>query len=608
MKKNIIKLISAVTAFCMTCPVLAASFTDVDPDRYSWCASQIDEMSDLGYINGYEDGTFRPDGEITRLESIALFARAMGSSEELNSGIMSFAHEQYDSMIKVCSVPWGADELAYMLYKGAFQASDLDTYVMGTEKNKPLTRGEAAVIMTKAMGGEDEAKAIAQVQLTYKDSRTIPTNILQYVQYVTDHGIMNGSDGKFNPNDNITRAQMAVMLARAAEACDYSFETAKVVSVDEAAGSLVLNIGGIENTYPCAENARFKVKGESVTMSEMLLNTNAVVQFAGTTVVSVDAVSDIEDQTIRAIYAGNATTGGLVKIRVKSSPSDATTTTYECVKDVSITYKGTPASLSSLRDGDAVELVISGGKVQSISATEKIETISNATVEDITISEDGSLYMTISTADAKYDGKTYKVADDAKVKKSGTDTASLSEVYEGDKVKLELRYGVVTSVEATSTRGSVSGTIVSILIAAQPEITIKADGKEKTYQVPQSCEVIVNQSEGTLYDFRVGDNVTLTTVSNAVTKIQSSTAVVNTEGGVTGVVSAVNTSYGFLNVTMDSSDIPFTVFKTANNTTVITTKGKTIDFKSIKVGDTVQCSGTTTNGAFVATLIIVTQK
>ena len=163
----------------MSVSALAISFSDVDPEQYSWCASQIDQMSEEGYINGYEDGTFRPDNEVTRLEGIALFARAMGSSEEINAQILSFAHEKYDSMIKACSVPWGSDELAYMLYKGAFQQSDLDTYVMGTAKNKPLTRGEAAVIMTKAMGGEDEAKSIAQVPLTYRDSRTIPTNILQ---------------------------------------------------------------------------------------------------------------------------------------------------------------------------------------------------------------------------------------------------------------------------------------------------------------------------------------------------------------------------------------------------------------------------------------------
>ena len=79
----------------------------------------------------------------------------------------------------------------------------------------------------------------------------------------------------------------------------------------------------------------------------------------------------------------------------------------------------------------------------------------------------------------------------------------------------------------------------------------------------------VNQKEGSLYDFRVGDNVTVTTQSNAVTKIQTSTAVINTEGGISGTVSAVNTSYGFISVQVEGSDVPYTVFKTANKTAVI---------------------------------------
>ena len=37
-------------------------------------------MAEQGYINGYEDGTYRPDNEVTRLETILLFARAMGSN------------------------------------------------------------------------------------------------------------------------------------------------------------------------------------------------------------------------------------------------------------------------------------------------------------------------------------------------------------------------------------------------------------------------------------------------------------------------------------------------------------------------------------------------
>ena len=96
-----------------------------------------------------------------------------------------------------------------------------------------MTRGEAAVIITKAMGGEAAATADSAVSLHYKDAREIPTNLLQYVKFVTDEGIMNGIDDAFCASGTVTRSQIAVMLSRVIERCDYSFRKARINSVDE---------------------------------------------------------------------------------------------------------------------------------------------------------------------------------------------------------------------------------------------------------------------------------------------------------------------------------------------------------------------------------------
>ena len=53
-------------------------------------------MSDAGYIKGYEDGTYRPDNEVTRQEALSLFARVMGATNEMNEKILEIAHEKYD--------------------------------------------------------------------------------------------------------------------------------------------------------------------------------------------------------------------------------------------------------------------------------------------------------------------------------------------------------------------------------------------------------------------------------------------------------------------------------------------------------------------------------
>lgn len=600
MKKKIISLITGVTAFCTLGSAFAASFSDLDEERYSWCYSEIVEMAEAGYVNGYEDGTFRPDNEVTKLEGISLFARAMGCGEEANAEILTLAHEKYDAMLKQCALSWGGDELAYMLYKGAFTESDLKTYVIDTLKNEPLNRGEAAVIMTKAMGGEKEAKSNTQVRLTYTDSKSIPSNYLRYVAYVSDHGIMQGTDNEFLAQNTVTRSQITLMLKRAADMCAYSFVEDKLTDLDAEEKTVTLD----DKKYAYTDETVFNVKGETVDVSEFPKNVGVIVQLTEETVLSVDALTDSPDRTITAIYNSSSSSNGITRIKVKESPSSTELTSYECAADVSITYKSSPATFRSFQQGDSVQLVISNGKVVSVTAMDKVQTVKDITITDIDIDGD-KVYITISSADKDYDGKRFEVASDVQVKKSNKD-ADMTEVYEGDKATVELRYGVIASINATSTRNSASGTIVSILIAVQPEITVRVDGNEKTYTVPQNCDIVVNQKSGSIYDFRVGDNVTITTVSNAVSKISTSTAVINTEGGVSGKVTAVNTSYGFLSVQTESSDVPYTVFKTSNQTTIVTTAGKTIDFKQINVGDTVVCNGTTTNGAFVAKLITVT--
>ncbi|MGN0183455.1 MAG: S-layer homology domain-containing protein, partial [Candidatus Ornithomonoglobus sp.] len=78
-KKIIAALAAAACCSTMIQPVLAAgSFTDITGSQYSWCASQIKAMADAGYINGVSDTEFAPDSNITKLQCIALFSRAMG--------------------------------------------------------------------------------------------------------------------------------------------------------------------------------------------------------------------------------------------------------------------------------------------------------------------------------------------------------------------------------------------------------------------------------------------------------------------------------------------------------------------------------------------------
>ncbi len=607
MKKTLATLTALAAGMCVSVTAFAAdySFTDISESRYNWCAPQIEEMYEAGYVNGYEDNTYRPDNQVTKLEGIALFARVMGSSDEANADLLELAHSQYDTALSSCGLSWGSDELAFLMYKGAFTNADLTTYITGQTKNQPMTRGEAAVIITKAMGGEKELSSSSAVSLDYTDSRSIPSNILPYVEYVTNEGIMNGmDDGSFSPNGTVTRAQIAVMLARTAELCDYTFDKVRVTEVDTDASTLTLmGSDSEEAVIDVTNDISFYIRGEISQFEDIPQNVAAVAQYSAGELVSLDALSDESDEEITAIYSGYSTVGGIIQLKVRVNGS-STTSTYTCIEDVPITYQGSPATIRSLQSGDSIVLEVSDGKVQSIRGEEKETTISNATVSAIDIG-DTDLTMTISSANEEYDGMTYPVSDDVRVTKN-SQTSDMASVYVGDKVTLTIEYGEIVEIEATASTTTVSGVLKSVTIADQPSITITSEGKDSTYQIPQDCVITINEEEGSLYDFRVGDSMVLTVQSDAVTRIKCSTSTITTTGRVYGTVSAVNSSYGFISVVSESSDIPVTIFCRDSSTTFIDEKGGSLKMSSIDVGDTIECRGTTTNGAFVATLIIVT--
>ena len=55
--------------FCVN----ACAFSDVQSG--SWYYDNVTDMTNQGYLSGYEDGTFRPDGTVTKAEFVSIVGR-----------------------------------------------------------------------------------------------------------------------------------------------------------------------------------------------------------------------------------------------------------------------------------------------------------------------------------------------------------------------------------------------------------------------------------------------------------------------------------------------------------------------------------------------------
>ena len=201
---------------------------------------------------------------------------------------------------------------------------------------------------------------------------------------------------------------------------------------------------------------------------------------------------------------------------------------------------------------------------------------------------------------------TLEISSNVEVLKDGAGV-DMNSVYRGDKVSLTLEYGVVSKIIAQSDKKTVDGTIRAVSISASPTITVLVNNEEVVYDVSNDIAISINGEAGTLYDFRVGDKVTLTTESNAVTKIASVTNQ-STEGNISGTVLAVNNAYKFIKVqATDSTGNTYeeNVYCKDTKTTFITAAGTTKQFKDVVEGNVISVYGAYTNGAFEASSVII---
>lgn len=604
MKKVLTAALSAALAVSMITPVFAADFSDISEDKYAWARPYIEEMADMGFISGYEDGTYRPDNEVTRLEAICLFARAMGSNSAENEEIVAIAMEQYQDVVERYDLNFGEEDVAFMLYRGALRESELDTYLGGTRKSEAMPRYEAAIIITKAMGAEEAATQELMVDLAYTDARDIPSRASQYVYYVTQQGIMSGmEDGTFSPNSSVLRSQIAVMLSKTVDKLGIGFTEGKLTEVDtETMNVQIKDSEG--DSYYMGYNADTKmyVEGVLTQPQNVPVNVSAIFTYADGRLLYIDVLSRIADETVEGIFRSYASHSGVLSVMLQVT-GESEIQTYECAADVSVMRNNQSATIRDFSQGDYVTLELSGGLVQNIIGEPRESTIRSATIEAMNIASD--ITITISHANSDYDGKTYAVSDDVRVRKNG-DTSDLSQIYRGDVVDLTLEYGVITAITAESNVKTVEGQIKELTISSTPKMTVSVNGTDTTYDIPSGVTITINNEEGSLYDFRVGDTVRLTLDSQAITAISAISAQA-TSKNMTGVVTAINSSYGFIRISYMNGDVTAeeTVYCKDSNTKFISSLGTTMSMKDIKEGDTISVRGAVKNGAYEATLVIV---
>ncbi|MGE7110896.1 S-layer homology domain-containing protein [Lysinibacillus sp. NPDC047702] len=159
---------------------------------HHWAKEMVEELATLGIIQGYEDGTFRPNAPISRMHVAALLTRAFPFEPVravYNFSDVSSTHPYYDAIITLqqAGIIDGTN--------GAF---------LPTEK---MTRAQLAKVLVGVLGLTPEGAS----SFTDVDSQHWSAG---YIAVLEREGIALGDNGKFRPNEVVTRAQFAAFLHR----------------------------------------------------------------------------------------------------------------------------------------------------------------------------------------------------------------------------------------------------------------------------------------------------------------------------------------------------------------------------------------------------------
>ena len=175
----------------------SASFCFVDMNGH-WAQLYVQEMSDRGIMNGYEDGSFRGENNITRAELAKTLVEAFGIADGEGS---SFAD--------VSSDKWYAAYIAR-----ASKAGIINGFVDGSfGPDEKVTRQDAALMLYRAMS---IGRTLPIGYTFFNDDLDIADYASGAIRTLGDLKIVNGSGNKeFKPNSSITRAEVATIICRA---------------------------------------------------------------------------------------------------------------------------------------------------------------------------------------------------------------------------------------------------------------------------------------------------------------------------------------------------------------------------------------------------------
>lgn len=179
------------------------NFSDIASVK-DWAGRQISVAAAKGILEGRADGEFVPNEKVTRGEFAKLIVKAFGLEDATAT----------EAFTDVNDSDWFKPYVAAAVKAGIVQGRSADKF----EPNATITRAELATMASRALEAIREYKpglTTADSLKAFADAGDINASLKDGVALAAEQGVVIGEDtGKFNPNNDSTRAQAAVVIYR----------------------------------------------------------------------------------------------------------------------------------------------------------------------------------------------------------------------------------------------------------------------------------------------------------------------------------------------------------------------------------------------------------
>ena len=186
---------STVKSYVVTVEQLG--FEDIENH---WARNSINFVSARGIFNGRSETQFDPDSPISRGMIVTVLGRLEGIDiSDYNCMFSDVDKNQYY-----------APYIEWARRNGIVGGSGDNMF----EPDRGVSRQELAVIIARYLRNMKGCNDLSDSEITYSDSSDIDSWAKADVNKVGNAGIITGSDGKFLPRSEATRAQAAAILER----------------------------------------------------------------------------------------------------------------------------------------------------------------------------------------------------------------------------------------------------------------------------------------------------------------------------------------------------------------------------------------------------------